>query len=211
MHKYFIKIPWWIKAVFPSYVWHIPVTKKEVFLTFDDGPHPEITPWVLDELRKYNAQATFFCIGANVAKHPKVYKQILTEGHAVGNHTYHHVNGWKTSTADYLEDVKAAGEFIDSNLFRPPYGRIKRAQARQLNVAMKKERMHIIMWDVLSADFDQSLSSTQCMRNVLENVGKGSVIVFHDSEKAFPNLKKSLPLVLDGLYSEGYESRKIIM
>lgn len=211
IHRYFIKTPWWVRKIFSSYVWHIPVTKKEIFLTFDDGPHPEITPWVLQELKKYYAKATFFCIGNNVAKYPQVYKEILEEGHAVGNHTYHHLNGWKTSTPDYVNDVAAANKIIVSNLFRPPYGRIKKEQAKRLNEAMRKENVHIIMWDVLSADFDKTFSATQCVRNVVRNVRKGSVIVFHDSEKAFSNLREVLPIVLESLYREGYESKKIVM
>ena len=211
MHKYFIKTPWWVKKIFSSYVWSIPTKSKTVHLTFDDGPHPVVTPWVLDELKKHNAKATFFCIGKNVVSHPEIYHRILREGHAVGNHTYHHLNGWKTSTDRYLDDVAAASKVIDTNLFRPPYGRIKRTQARGLHKAMKGERPIIVMWDVLSADFDMNIPAGQCAKNVLRNVSPGSVVDSHDSEKAFPALKNPLPTVLTNLKNEGYRFQEILM
>lgn len=203
MHRFFIKTPWWVKQLFPAYVWHLPAKGKEVYLTFDDGPHPGITPWVLDELRRFDAKATFFCVGSNVAKHPAVYNRILVEGHAVGNHTHTHCNGWKTDTTQYLADVAAAADYINSNLFRPPYGRIKKAQAAGIKTALKKESAKIILWDVLSADFDQNLPPQKCLRNVLKNTEAGSVIVFHDSEKAEKNLKYTLPKVLEELHNQG--------
>jgi len=209
MHKYLIKTPWLLRALFPNYVWHIPSKEKVVYLTFDDGPHLQVTPWVLDQLKRYDALATFFFIGDNVQNHPELYKKILAEGHATGNHTQHHLNGWKTSTDDYLNDVKQAAQLIDSNLFRPPYGRIKMKQARGISKAIQSSKPKIIMWDVLSADFDTAISKEECLSNVMDHVRPGSVIVFHDSEKAFPHLQFVLPIVLESLKKEGYEFRKI--
>ncbi|MET0461590.1 MAG: polysaccharide deacetylase family protein [Chitinophagaceae bacterium] len=207
--KYFIKTPWWLKKIFASYTWSVPVKKDVLFLTFDDGPHPEITGFVLDELKKHNAKATFFCIGKNVLAYPEMYKRILDEGHAVGNHTQHHLNGWQTDNRKYLADVFEATRYIDSPMFRPPYGRITTFQARNLRDAMKNEQAKVIMWDVLSADFDETLSGEDCLKNVVLNAGKGSVIVFHDSEKAFTRLKYSLPKVLDFFEAKGYKFEKL--
>jgi peptidoglycan-N-acetylglucosamine deacetylase len=209
MHKYFIKIPWIAKQFFSSYIWSINTSEKEVFLTFDDGPHPSITPWVLEQLRSYNAKATFFCIGKNVHEHPDVYKQILSEGHATGNHTYHHVNGWKMDTKEYLHDIDKATALIQTNLFRPPYGRIRSNQAKQIGDALHRTDARVIMWDVLSADFDETITKEECLKNVLTNYTKGSVIVFHDSEKALSHLKFVLPKLLEHLQREGYMCRKI--
>lgn len=197
MHKYFIKTPWLVKQFFSSYVWSIDETDNIVYLTFDDGPHPVITPWVLDELKKYNAFATFFCIGNNVQRFPEVYKRILNEGHAVGNHTFKHLNGWESSTEAYVHDVAEAKTYINSNLFRPPYGKIKTEQAKKISSVLGRDS-RIIMWDVLSADFDQAITPEQCFVN-LRYYTKGSIIVFHDSEKAFPNLKFALPRFLKEL------------
>jgi peptidoglycan/xylan/chitin deacetylase (PgdA/CDA1 family) len=183
--------------------------QKEVYLSFDDGPHEYVTPWVLGLLKQYNAKATFFCIGKNVSANPGIYDQILKEGHAVGNHTYSHLNGWKVSIAEYVEDIEKASTVINSNLFRPPYGKIKLSQSKRISSALKKEKARIVMWDVLSADFDQSISPEECLQNVLQNYTSGSVIVFHDSEKAFSHLKYALPLVLEQLYEQGYICRKI--
>lgn len=198
-----------MRMLFPSYIWKIPVKEKTVFLTFDDGPHPTITPWVLEELRKYNAQASFFCIGKNVEQFPETFRQIVAAGHAIGNHTYSHRNGWHTATAEYLADVEKASHFIETDLFRPPYGRIKRGQAKKLTGAMKKSNVKVVMWDVLSADFDTSISPQTCAGIVLKHVEPGSVIVFHDSEKAFRNLQYALPLVLKNLKKDGYGFEKL--
>ena len=209
MHQYFIKTPWIARMLFPFYTWRMATDQKEVFLTFDDGPHPRITPWVLDLLKSFNAKATFFCIGKNVKQYPEIYSRILMEGHAVGNHTYHHLNGWKVESKAYLEDICRAADLIESNLFRPPYGRIKLKQAKQIAGALKRSSARVIMWDVLSADFDQSITKEQCLDNVISNYTAGSVIVFHDSEKAFAHLQFVLPKVLEQLRGEGYICRKI--
>lgn len=209
MHKYFIKTPWIAKKIFPEYIWSMPATNHHVYLSFDDGPHPVITPWVLDELKKFDAQATFFCIGNNVEQFPGVYQRILDEGHAAGNHTHHHLNGWKTDDKRYLGDVAVAARFIQSNLFRPPYGRIKTKQAKQISSALGINDAKIIMWDVLSADFDSNFTPGQCLSHVIENVTAGSIIVFHDSEKAFANLKYVLPKSLEFLRKEGFLLKKI--
>ena len=209
MYRYFIKTPRWVRLLFPYYLWRIATEKKEVYLTFDDGPHPHITPWVLDELDKYKAKATFFCVGSNVAKYDAVYQRLLYEGHAVGNHTHTHINGWKTDTATYLKDVAEAAVYIHSNLFRPPYGKIKRRQAKGIANALGKKEAHIVMWDVLSADFDQNITPEKCLQNVLKNTTAGSVIVFHDSEKAAGHLKFALPKVLKYLSRKGYRFARL--
>lgn len=194
--------------MYPEYTWDIPSGNKELYLTFDDGPHPQVTPWVLDELKKYGAKATFFCIGDNVTKYPATYRRILDEGHAVGNHTFHHLNGWKVPVEDYLADIKKAAEHIHSSLFRPPYGRIKRTHLKGLNEAMNA-RARVIMWDVLSADFDPSFTPEQCLQNVVRNATPGSIIVFHDSEKANRNLTYALPGVLQHFSEQGCLFKKI--
>jgi peptidoglycan/xylan/chitin deacetylase (PgdA/CDA1 family) len=209
MHKYFLKTPWWVRTLFSSYVWRMPGGEKTIYLTFDDGPHPTITPWVLNELKKYTALATFFCIGKNVEQFPDVYQKIKAEGHAVGNHTYTHPNGWKTPDEDYLADVKKAGALIDSELFRPPYGRIRRGQAKRLASTLKKANVTVVMWDVLSADFDRSVTPEACAKIVLDRVEAGSVVVFHDSDKAFPNLQYALPRVLEKFSKEGFSFQKL--
>jgi len=210
MYKYFIKIPWLVKKIFPNYVWNIKTGEKIVYLTFDDGPHSKVTPWVLEQLAQYNALATFFCIGDNVKQYPNLFNRILENGHAVGNHTQHHLNGWHTSEGDYLNDIKEAAHFIQSNLFRPPYGKIKRKQAKGVAGALRVIDAKIIMWDVLSGDFDPSASEEECLSNVLKNVSPGSIVVFHDSEKAFKNLEYVLPVVLKALQKQGYRFEKIL-
>lgn len=185
----------------------MPGHEKVIYLTFDDGPHPLVTPFVLEELKKYDARATFFCIGKNVLANPKIYKRILDEGHGVGNHSFSHLNGWKTRDATYLEDIGEARKYIDSNLFRPPYGKISRFQLRILSG--RGFGFRTIMWTVLSGDFDNSLTPSQCLSNVIANTGKGSIIVFHDSEKAAIRMQYALPEVLKYFSERGYRFEKI--
>jgi len=191
--------------MFPRYTWSLDSRDKAVYLTFDDGPHPEVTPYVLDELRKYNARATFFCVGKNVVAHTETYKRILDEGHSVGNHTYNHLNGWKTPDDVYLKDVSEAANHIDSNLFRPPYGRIRLFQAKNLQAAMKGRMAKVIMWDVLSADFDPAVSPEKSLEFVVLGSGPGSIVVFHDSQKAFAKLSYVLPRALHHFSAEGFK------
>ena len=204
---YFVKNPVWLQKLFPHRVWKISGQEKKIYLSFDDGPHPVHTPFILDLLSKYNAKATFFCIGRNVKTYPDVYQRILNEGHSVGNHTFNHLNGTKTNDKKYLEDVAAAGKCIESDLFRPPYGRLTTFQAKLL---MELNRPYkIIMWSVLSGDFDPGISKNRCLENVLFNTGKGSVVVFHDSEKAGEKMQYVLPIILETFSKKGYLFEKI--
>jgi len=199
---YLVKTPWWLKKIYPGLVWRMPGEEKTVYLSFDDGPHPEITPFVLEQLKRYGASATFFCIGKNVNAYPQIYRQILLEGHRVGNHTQNHLNGWKVADDRYIENVREAAKYVDSELFRPPYGRICALHAKVLKGAPFNYR--IVMWDVLSGDFDVSLDAQRCARNVTRHAGPGSIVVFHDSEKAFDRLRDALPVVLEHFSEKGY-------
>jgi peptidoglycan-N-acetylglucosamine deacetylase len=201
---YFVKTPWWLRKLYPARVWRVDTKKKILYFTFDDGPHPEATPFVLNELKKYDAFATFFCIGKNVLAWPDIYKRILNEGHAAGNHTQNHLNGWKTDNDIYMKDIARAADYIDSGLFRPPYGRITSFQAKYLRSAMRGRKSKIIMWDVLSADFDTLITAEKCLENVIFNSKPGSIIVFHDSEKAFLKLQYCLPKILQFFSEKGY-------
>ncbi|MBI9055311.1 MAG: polysaccharide deacetylase family protein [Bacteroidales bacterium] len=185
--------------VFRDLIWHFPGKENELFLTFDDGPEPEITPWVLSELKKYNAKATFFCVGNKVEKNPSLYNQILAEGHSVGNHTYSHIKGWTTASENYVSDVDKAKEFIQSKLFRPPYGRIRPHQLKIL-----KKDFKIVMWDVLSKDYDPKTTNEQCFNNVTDYAESGSIIVFHDNIKSQNNLFYALPKVLEYYSDQGF-------
>lgn len=206
---YFINTPGWLKKLYPSCTWQINTTQKIIYLSFDDGPHPEATPFVLNELKKYNAIATFFCIGKNVTLYSGIYKKIIEEGHAVGNHTFNHLNGWKIQKDLYIKNIDAAEKLINSNLFRPPYGKITFEQIRYL--AERPQPLKVIMWSVLSADFDRAISDKKCLNNVLKNAGKGSIVVLHDSEKAFKKLQFILPEILAHFAARGYKFNKIIV
>ena len=198
---YIVTAPWLLRKVFPSFLtWDIPNVNNEIFLTFDDGPHPEVTPFVLDLLKQHQAKATFFCIGKNVSDQPKLYRRILEEGHRVGNHTHNHLNGKKSDDNVYIENILEAAKIVDTNLFRPPYGSITRFQAKNLKGLFK-----IVMWNVLSADFDISITPQKCLENVIAHTKSGSIIVFHDSEKAFTNLQYTLPKALDFFSGKGYK------
>ena len=205
-----VKTPKTVKALFPNYIWDIKTNKKEIFLTFDDGPTPKITAWVLEHLKKYNAKASFFCIGSNIEKYPDLFDQIINEGHVVGNHTFNHVKGWRAKTSNYIDDtIKCDSIFknrnIDSNLFRPPYGKIKPKQAKKLQGLGYK----IIMWDVLSLDWDNNIVSEKCLENVINNTIEGSIIVFHDSIKAQKNMKYTLPKVLEYFTKKGFSFKAL--
>jgi peptidoglycan/xylan/chitin deacetylase (PgdA/CDA1 family) len=201
----YFSAPEFIRKMFPMLIWSFPEEEnKTVFLTFDDGPTVGLTPWVLDKLDEYNAKATFFCLGKNVEQHPDEYSMIVARGHAAGNHSYSHIKGWGNSVSSYVQDFDLASEFIDSNLIRPPYGRLTPNQARVLN-----ERYKLIMWDILSRDYSRTVSRRGCVRNVVKHLRPGSIIVFHDSLKAQRNLKYALPRVLEILQNEQYECRKI--
>jgi peptidoglycan/xylan/chitin deacetylase (PgdA/CDA1 family) len=202
--RYFVKTPWLLKKIYPTYIWDIKTNKKEIYLTFDDGPHPVITDLVLGQLKKFSAKATFFCIGKNVVENPDVFKRIIENGHIIGNHTYSHLNGWKTNDELYLKDIAEANRLIDSSLFRPPYGRITSYQAKALSKAMTRSNPKIVMWSILSGDFDQRISSEKIIYKVIRYAKPGSIIVFHDSEKAFPHLKKILPSILESLQEKGF-------
>lgn len=207
MKLYFIKTPRIIQRIFKKYTWRFFTDKKEIYLTFDDGPTPEITDWTLDLLHKYNAKATFFCIGKNVIEEPEIYTRILEENHQIGNHTHTHKNGAKTDLKAYINNILEAEKYLEnpSKLFRPPYGRIKRNQAQK----MKSLGYTIIMWDVLSADFDTTITKEKCLQNVLRSTKNGSIIVFHDSIKASENLQYTLPKVLAYFSKKGYVFKAI--
>ena len=178
-----------------------------VYLTFDDGPHPIATPFVLEQLAQYQAKATFFCIGKNVVLYPEIFDAIQGAGHTVGNHTQHHLNGWKTDTETYIANIAEAHKHIPGHLFRPPYGRIKKAQAYMLT--QSKHPWKIYMWDVLSADFDRHISPEQCLKNVLSHIRPGSIVVFHDSDKAWDRMRYALPKVLDFCRKKGWTCKAL--
>jgi peptidoglycan/xylan/chitin deacetylase (PgdA/CDA1 family) len=178
--------------------------EQTLYLTFDDGPVPNVTPWVLDTLKSFNVHATFFCVGDNVRKHPGIYSRIIEEGHSTGNHTYNHLNGWNTHTTDYLSNIEQCAQQVSSQLFRPPYGRLKRTQYEKLSKSYR-----IIMWDVLSGDYDAATSEEKCLQNVMKHTRNGSIIVFHDSIKAERNLRYALPRALEHFLKEGFVFRKL--
>jgi peptidoglycan/xylan/chitin deacetylase (PgdA/CDA1 family) len=199
---YLVKTPWLLKKLYPALTWHQNRGKRCIYLTFDDGPIPIVTPFVLNILKQYHAQATFFCIGDNVNKHPDIYKQLLNEGHRIGNHTYNHLKGWVTDDETYTNNFMQCDVLLHTQLFRPPYGRIKRSQISKLQNI--NPDLKIVMWDVLSGDFDQQLSPQHCLKNVLKHTESGSIVVFHDSLKAFPRLEYVLPRALEYWSKQGY-------
>jgi peptidoglycan/xylan/chitin deacetylase (PgdA/CDA1 family) len=194
------------KKLYPSFIWNVPTDKKEIYLTFDDGPIPQITEWVISQLEIFGAKATFFCVGDNICKHPYVFEKIKQAGHSIGNHTYNHLNGWKTPLDKYIDNVIKYQQVADhaGHLFRPPYGKITRKQA-----AVIGQTHQIIMWDVLSGDFDQNLASEECLKKSIRYTEKGTIIIFHDSLKAQKNLEYVLPKYLSHFSSLGYTFEKL--
>lgn len=198
---YLARIPYFIKLFFPSSIlWKVKIKDKKVFITFDDGPIPEVTPWVLEILKKYNAKATFFMVGENAAKYPNLVEDILTHGHRIGNHSFNHIKGWKTTDKEYYDNIEKAAGYIPSKLFRPPHGQIKPRQARYL-----KRFYKIIMWTILSGDYDASKTAEECFNNVKNNLSPGAIVVFHDSLKAKKNMEYALEESLKFLVNEGWE------
>ncbi len=198
---YLVKTPFLLRWLYPDLVWKKP-SANTIYITFDDGPIPEVTPFVLNALADYDAKATFFCIGDNVRKYPEIYQEVIKAGHSIGNHTFNHLNGWNTDDEKYLENIGECAEYVKSDLFRPPYGKIKKSQIRKLKT--RHPDIKVIMWDVLSGDFDQNLSPENCLENVLRTTAPGSIIVFHDSLKAFDRLKYVLPKALDYWSDKGF-------
>jgi len=192
---YLHKTPTWLGGLFPNILWNIETDAKEIYLTFDDGPVPEATPWVLEQLEKYNAKATFFMVGDNIKKHNELFTTVVEHKHTVANHTFNHLNGWQTGSQVYSDNVGKAEELIgasSSQLFRPPHGRLKWSQYRDI-----KKNYKVVMWDVLSGDFNNSLSAEKCLTRSIDATSTGSIIVFHDSAKTIEKLKYVLPRYLE--------------
>ncbi len=202
MFKY--TIPHLLRWIFPNYTWKVKTTKKVVYFTFDDGPHPEITLWVLEQLAVYNAKATFFMVGENIVKHPEIFEQVKQKGHQIGNHTFNHLNGWKTNNDEYFQNMERCQQLTKTNLFRPPYGRIKNSQAKHISKTHK-----IIMWNRLSRDYDINLNIQESLKAMKLLPANGAIFVFHDSEKAFKNIQIILPQLLQFYKEEGYEFERI--
>lgn len=195
-----LQFPRIFRPFFPDTTWRKTPSEKVIYLTFDDGPVPEITPKVLDILDKYQWKATFFCVGENVKKNPGLYNELILRGHKTGNHSFNHLKGFNYSSTEYVENVKLASEYIDSQLFRPPYGRITRQQIKKL-----KSDYQVIMWDVITYDYDKTLSGEQVLKNVKNRLRKGSIVVFHDSVKAGDNVLSVLPKAIEFWENNGYK------
>ena len=200
-----VVVPRWLRMLYPNRTWSLPVDEKILYLSFDDGPHPTITPRVLALLKQYNAKATFFCVGNNVEKYPTVFNSIQAEGHSLGNHSFHHLNGWKSDNQIYIDDVKKADRLIHSNLFRPPYGRLKFSQAS----ALLQMGYELIMWTVLSAEYDRNITKEQCAMRVIKNITPGTIVLFHDSEKAEERMLYALEELLNDATKKGYQFKAI--
>lgn len=197
---YLNKTPKFIQRLFPGLIWKYDDTENTIYITFDDGPIPNSTTDILKVLRRYNAKATFFCVGDNIRKYPELYKEIVSEGHGVGNHTYNHLSGWSNKNECYLDNIEKGSKFVNSNLFRPPYGKMKPSQIKAVS-----DKYKIIMWDVLSGDFDPKIDAERCYKNVVENTEKGSIIVFHDNLKSTQKIQTVLPRVLDYFSNQGFK------
>lgn len=189
----------WMQQLDKRMLWRVATDRKEVYITFDDGPMPGLTPWVLDTLAHYGVKATFFCIGRNVAAHPDIFARLKAEGHAVGNHTWEHPNGWRTPTEDYIRSVAKCQELTRTDLFRPPYGRMTNAQTKRL-----RGRYQLVMWDILTGDFEQTMTGEQCAARAIKRTKPGSILVFHDNDISERNMRVALPIVLKALKEQGY-------
>lgn len=200
----FFKTPNIIQWLFPKILWKQKNTNKTIYLTFDDGPIPIVTEFVLDELEKYNAKATFFCIGDNIQKHPALFELVKQKGHSIGNHTFNHLNGWKNTNEIYFSNIEQCQQFTQTNLFRPPYGKMRYTQYKKLS-----NNYQIVFWNILSYDFDKNLNQEKAFKKLVRHTKSGSILVFHDSWKAFENLKFLLPLYLEYFSKLGYKFEKI--
>jgi peptidoglycan/xylan/chitin deacetylase (PgdA/CDA1 family) len=198
-------IPFFLPLIIPTLTWKVKTHDKVLYLTFDDGPHPEITPWVLQQLESYQAKATFFCVGQNVEKHSATFEKVIAAGHAVGNHTFNHLSAWSHSERAYLNNIDACAKWVNSDLFRPPYGRIVPWQIQKI----KDKGYEIIMWDILTRDYDHKIDIEQSIAATVKHAKPGSVIVFHDSVKAGNQLKQILPEVLKQLAQQGFHFKSL--
>lgn len=211
MKPYWVKTHRIIKKLFRGYVWDVPNEDNTIYLTFDDGPTPRVTEWVLEVLREHDIKATFFCIGNNIEKHPDIFQKVVDEDHTIANHTFNHLNAWKTGNTQYFENIAACEKSIEGRtgskptLMRPPYGKIKAVQAKWV----REQGYKIVMWDVLSADFDVTITPEKCLQNVIKNTVSGSVIIFHDSVKAYQNLQYALPKAIANLKERGFRFGKL--
>lgn len=204
---YLVKTPFWLRLIYPSLLWRKLNDTNKIYITFDDGPIPIVTDFVINTLKLYGASATFFCIGDNIRKHPEVFQRLKDEGHRIGNHTFNHLRGWDTDNDVYLDNIRKCQELVQSDLLRPPYGRIKKSQIKLVREVFPE--MQIVMWDVLSGDFDRELSPERCLQYVLQHTRPGAIIVFHDSLKAFDRLEYVLPRALKYWKEKGYVFGKL--
>jgi peptidoglycan/xylan/chitin deacetylase (PgdA/CDA1 family) len=202
---HFVRPIFILKYIYPEAIWREDKNKNNIYLTFDDGPIPEITPWILDCLKEKNVKASFFCVGENIKKHPEIFNRLLDEGHVVGNHTYNHLRGWNTENKDYFDNINQCQELTRTNLFRPPYGRARKSQMKELAKDFK-----IVMWDVLTGDYDQEITPYECYKNCIDTTRNGSIIVFHDNIKAINNVKYALPKSIEYLIEQGYQFKTLV-
>ncbi|RRJ91767.1 polysaccharide deacetylase family protein [Flavobacterium macacae] len=209
MDLMWVKTNRFVKWIFRKYIWDIKNSENKIYLTFDDGPIPEVTEWVLETLKQHEVKATFFCIGDNIKKHPAIFQKVIESGHSIGNHTFNHLKGWNSRKEEYIKNTLLCEEAINektknlnlkTKIFRPPYGKIKPSQSKVL----RKMGYKIIMWDVLSVDYDKEISPEQCLENIIKNTVPGSIIACHDSLKAFKNLEYALPKAIEYLKNKGF-------
>lgn len=204
--KLLVRPPQILRSLYKPSIWRLKETDPTIYLTFDDGPIPELTPWVLDVLKRFQVKATFFCVGENIIKHPDIFKRIIDEGHMVGNHTHNHLKGWQVSNEDYFKNIEQCQQLTKTNLFRPPYGRIKKSQFKAISKSYK-----IVFWDVLSYDYDKLVSEEKCLKNCLKYTRNGSIIVFHDNVKAQKNLKYTLPKFIEHFQELNYNFTPLLL